>query len=216
LLPSGVSGDLDLWPTNTSAATSGAAKLDQGFSNPTLGTASGGSGTGTIASGLTVTNIGTCTHSGSVISNPNGLGNMQRLAIASSAAADGVNVATSSFHAAGTQFLSEGDAAFVQMLVTVNSGGIYPRNMRALLTAFDGTITYLRMLYEIDAAKEVALPLTATRSFLLRTPVFIMPAGPALTNLQATFRATFAAAGNCTIDIGNIECRRFRSGGVYS
>jgi lysophospholipase L1-like esterase len=215
LIPTGISGDLDLWPTNTSAATTGATKLDQGFANPTMGTASGGSGTGTIAANLTVTNIGTATHSGSVIANPNGLGNMQRIAITSNAAADGVNVATDSFHAAGTQFLSEGDEAYVQMLVTVNSGGIYPRNMRCLLTAFNGTTTYLRMLHETDPTKEVALPLLATRSFLMRTPTFVMSPGAALTNLQGTFRATFAGAGACTIDIGNIECRRSRSGGVY-
>lgn len=216
-LPDSLAGDLDIWPNNSSAASTGAAALDQGFTNPVFATTTGGTGTGTIASGLTVTNIGTATHAGSPVTNPNGIGNMQRIAVTSNAAADGVDITTSSVHASGGTFLTAGDEAFAQVLVTLNSGGIYPRNLFTRLTYFNGT-NYLSLLFEVPstAGDEKALPLTATRSFLLRTPKFIVPSGAAASSVTVKMRPTFAAAGACTIDIGNLEVRRIRSGGVYS
>ncbi len=221
VLPSSLAGDLDLWPNNSSAATSGANNLlDQGIANPIMGTTSGGTAgtgaSGTVAASFTATGQGTGTVVCSVISNPNGIGNMQRMVITSNAAADGANLTTADFKAAGGTFLTAGDECWVQALVTVNTGGILPRHLRLHLLATDGSSNYFRMCMEIDAAKEVALPITATRSFLFRTPKFVMPAGFTPTSMTGVFRAAFAAAGSCTIDIGNFECRRFRSGGVYA
>jgi hypothetical protein len=208
---------LDVWPNNSNAASSGANNLiDQGFANPLFGTASGGSGTGTIAGSLTVTNINTATHSGSVAANtiPGGAGNMQSIAITSNAAGDGVDVTGATMHAAGGIFLAEGDQAWGQTLVRINSGGIYPRNLFFRLNAFNGS-NWNALQWEYDAAKDlIALPLTATRTFLIRTPILTAPSGT-ISNLQLKFRPVFAAAGACTIDIGHFECRRFRGGGLY-
>lgn len=218
LIPSGVSGDLDLWPSNTSAATAGAVLMDQGFANPTLGVASGGSGTGVIAGSLTVANQGGATHIGSIVSNPYGLGNMQRIAITNAGAGDGVLVTSATFHAAGGTFLAAGDKCWAQALVTVNSGGIYPRNLQLKVEGFQSPTTYTGTLFagQAVATDDLALPLTATRTYLLRTPTLTMPAGAAFSNLQIKFLPAFAGAGACSIDIGSIECRRFRGGGVYS
>lgn len=218
LFPSGIGGDLDIWPTASYASTSGAnSVIDQGFANPTFATASGGTGTGTIAGSLTVTNSG-ATHSGSVgaCTIPGGVGNMQTLAITASAAGDYVNVAGATVHAAGGTFLAAGDKCFAQCLLRVNSGGIYPRNMRLINIGTQGGTNYFSTLFEIDATKEVALPLTATRTLLLRTPVITMPSGAAFSSLPPALRLTFAAAGSCTVDISNFEVRRIRSGGVYA
>lgn len=218
LFPSGIGGDLDIWPHNSSAATSNCALLDQGFANPVLATASGGTGTGTIAGSLTVTNIATATHSGSVAANTmtGGTGNMQTIAVTSNANGDGVDVAGATFHAAGAKFMSAGDVAWAQCLLRINSGGIYPRNLFWRLQGYDGTTNWNALLWELNTTNEAALPLTAARTFLLRTPLLTKQAGADFSNLQLKLRATFAGAGSCTIDIGNIECRRFRSGGVYA
>jgi hypothetical protein len=216
LLPSGLAGDLDLWPNNSNASSSGGANLiDQGVINPVFGTTSGGTGTGTVAGSYTITNVGTATHSGSVVANPNGIGNMQRIAITSNANNDGVNIATASFHAAGGTFLSAGDEAYLQCLVTIGAGGIYPKNMRLQLACFDGTTTWVRKLFDIDAAKEVAMPLSAARTLLLRTPKFVVPSGLTFASVTGSLRPIFAAAGSCTIDVGNFECRRTRAGTGY-
>ena len=217
-LPDSLAGDLDIWPNNSYAGATGAAALDQGFSNPVFATTTGGTGTGTIASGLTVTNIGTATHAGSSVTAASGIGNAQRIAITSNAAGDGVDITTTSVHASGGTFLSPGDEAFAQVMVTLNSGGIYPRNLFTRLTYFTGT-NYLSLLFEVPstAGDEKALPLTATRSFLLRTPKFIVPAGTA-SSVTVKMRPTFAVGGAAvgTIDISNLEVRRIRSGGVYA
>ena len=217
LLPSINPSQLDVWPNNSSAASAGANNLiDQGFANPLFGTASGGSGTGTIAGSLTVTNIGTATHIGSVAANtiPGGTGNMQSIAITSNAAGDGVDVTGATMHAAGGIFLAEGDQAWAQALVRINSGGIYPRNLFFRLNAFNGS-NWNALQWEYDAAKNlIALPLSATRTFLIRTPILTAPAG-SITNIQMKFRPVFAASGSCTVDISQFECRRFRGGGLY-
>lgn len=219
-LPDSLYGDLDVWPSNSSAYFGGAAALDQAFNNPGFATTTGGSGTGDIAADLTVTNVGGASHVGSSIANPVGPGNMQRLVITSTAAGDGVDVLTSSVHDAGGTFLAAGDEAFGQALVTIQGGGIYPRNLFFRLNYFDGTTGWLSLLFEVPSTPlapgdEKALPLTGTRSFLLRTPRFIVPA-TAATNLTVKFRPTFAGAGSCTIDIGNLEVRRLRAGAVYT
>ncbi len=216
ILPSGIAGDLDVWPNASFAGSTNAVLLDQGFANPVFATASGGTGTGTIAGSLTVTNIGTATHSGTVgaCTIPGGNGNMQSFAITSNADSDGIDVTTATSHSAGGTFLAAGDAAWAQMLVRVNSGGIYPRNLFFRLQGIAGS-TYNRLSFENNDTNEDALPLAATRTFLLRTPVFVAPA-TALTSLVVKFRPVFDAAGDCTIDISNLEIRRFRSGGVYS
>lgn len=212
--------DLDIWTSNTSAATTGTGVLgmiDQGFANPILATATGGTGTGTIAGSLTVTNLGTATHSGSVIANPNGYGNMQRIAITSNAAGDGIQLATSSFHAAGGTFASAGDILWGEAIITVNSGGIYPKNLFFRLNAFSNPTNYNNLLWEAETSPaEVVLPFSGTRTFLLRTPAWVVPAGVSFSNMDIKFRPTFAGAGACTIDIGNIASRRIRAGGVYS
>lgn len=216
ILPSGIAGDLDVWPNASFAGSTNAALLDQGFANPVFATASGGTGTGTIAGSLTVTNIGTATHSGTVAACtiPGGNGNMQSLAVTSNADSDGVDVVTATAHAAGGTFLSPGDAAWGQMLLRVNSGGIYPRNLFLRLTGFNGS-NYNRVLFENNDTNEDALPLTASRTFLLRTPLLVAPA-TALSSLTLKLRAVFDGAGAGSIDISNMEIRRFRSGGVYS
>lgn len=226
ILPSGIGGDVDVWPNASFAGSTNAALLDQGFANPTFGTASGGTagsgvtlGAGAIAGSLTLTGIagGTIASGGATVAAttiPGGVGNMQSMAITSSAAGDGIDVTTASAHAAGGAFLSEGDAAWAQMLVRVNSGGIYPRNLFFRLQAIAGS-TYNRLSWEANGTNEKALPLTASRTFLLRTPVFVATA-TALTSLVVKFRPVFDAAGAGSIDFGNLEIRRFRSGGVYS
>ncbi len=217
LFPSGIGGDLDVWPHNSSAATSNCALLDQGFANPVFATGSGGTGTGTVPGSITITNIGTASHSCSVAINTmtGGTGSMASVAITSGADGDGVDVACATAHAAGTTFLTEGDTAWAQMLLRINSGGIYPRNLFFRLQGYDGATNWSALLWELNTTNELALPLTATRTFLLRTPLLTKGAA-AYTNLQAKLRATFAGAGSCTIDIGNFEIRRFRSGGIYS
>lgn len=215
LLPSGLgNGDLDLWPNNSNASSSGGANLiDQGVINPVFGNTSGGTGSGVVAANYTIANIGTASHVGSVIPNPNGIGYMQRMAITSNAAGDGVSLTTGSFHEAGGTFLRAGDECYLQGLVTVNGGGIYPRNMRFQLAAFDGTNTWVRKLFDIDAAKEVAMPLPGTRTFLMRTPKLVVPPGLTFSSVTGSLRPTFAAAGACMIDVGNFECRRTRAAG---
>lgn len=220
LFPSGIGGELDVWNTAGWAGSTGANGLiDQGFANPTLATASGGTGTGTIAGSLTVTNINAGTHSGSVAACtiPGGSGNMQTIAITSTTGGggDGVDIAGATMHASGGTFLSVGDTAYAQCLLRINSGGIYPRNLFWRLQGFDGTTNWNALLWEVDNTKENALPLTATRTFLLRTPILTKSAA-AYTNLQFKLRATFAGAGTCTIDISNLSCHRFRSGVSYT
>lgn len=218
ILPSGLAGDLDLWPNNSNASSSGGANLiDQGVINPVMGTTSGGTGTGTVAGSYAITNVATATHVGSVIANPNGIGNMQRIVITSNANNDGVSMATATFHAAGGTFLNAGDEVYLQCLVTINSGGIYPKNMRLQFLALDsGATNWLRKVFDIDATKEAALPLTASRTLLLRTPKFVVPAGLTFTSVVGSLRPIFAAAGSCTIDVGNFECRRIRAGSSYA
>lgn len=227
LFPSGLSGDLDIWPHNSHAGSSGAnGLLDQGFSNPCLSTGTGGTagagvtlGAGQIASGLTLTGIGTgtvATPTTAATTIPGGIGNMQTIPITSGAAGDGVDITTSSFHAAGGTFLRAGDLAFGQCLLRVNSGGIYPRNMFYRLNGFASPDNYNAVLFELDATKENALPMGGTRTFLLRTPLLLVPAGISFSNLVLKSRITFAGAGACTVDIGNIECRRIRAGVLYS
>lgn len=217
VLPSGLAGDLDLWSSNSNAASSGGANMiDQGVINPLMGTASGGTGTGAVAGSHTITNVGTATHVGSVIANPNGVGNLQRIAITSNANNDGVSFATASFHAQGGTFLNAGDEVYLQCLVTINSSGIYPKNLRLQFLALDNLATnWLRKVFDIDAAKEVALPLTAARTLLLRTPSFIVPAGLTFTSVVGSLRPIFAAAGACTID-ARFECVRIPAGSRYA
>ena len=224
VLPSSLGGDLDIWAGTGNAGSTNAAALDQGFSNPNFLTASGGTlstGTGALPAGLTLTAIGTgAAGACSVAANTmtSGTGNMATIPITSSAAGDGVDLTTSSVHAAGGTFLTTGDVAWAQMMVRINSGGIYPRNLFFRLTFFNGT-NYFSLLYEVPgtAGDEKALPLTASRTFLLRTPSFTVPAGiAAASSITAKFRPTFAAAGSCTIDVSNLEIRRIRSGTVYA
>ena len=226
ILPTGVAGDIDIWPNASFAGSTNAALLDQGFANPTFATASGGTagsgvtlGAGAIAGSLTLTGIGTGTiaSGGATVAAttiPGGVGNMQSMAITSGAAGDGIDVTTATAHAAGGTFLNPGDAAWAQMLVRVNSGGIYPRNMFFRLQGIAGS-TYNRLLWEANGSNEKALPLTASKTYLLRTPLFVAPP-TALSALVVKFRPIFDAAGAGSIDIGNLEIRRFRSGGVYS
>lgn len=217
ILPTGISGDLDIWPHNSSAATAGAVLMDQGFANPLFGTASGGTGTGTIAGSLTVTNIGTATHVGSVATSTisGTKGNMQTIDITSNADGDGVDIVTTSFHTAGGTFLAAGDTCWAQQFLQIVSGGIYPRNLFFRLQGFQNPTNYNALLFELDTAKEVALPFTGTTDLLLRTPTLTMPSGAAFTNLTIKSRITFAGAGTCTIRIAHLEARRFRVGGVY-
>lgn len=221
LLPAISATGLDVWTSNSYAGSAGANNLiDQGFINPLFGTASGGTLntgiTGTGAAGLTISQIAGGAAAASVVSNGiTGIGNMQRLAVTSSGNGDGVDVTGATMHAAGGTFLQPGDQAFAQALVTLNSGGIYPRNLFFRLQGYDGTTNWSALSHELNTTNEpIALPLTGTRSFLLRTPIFTAPDLP-MSNLQIKFRPTFAGAGACTIDIGHFECRRFRGGGLY-
>jgi len=215
LYPTGLYGDIDVWPHRAFAGTTGAnGRLDQGFSNPVFATTTGGTGTGTIASGLTVTNTAGASHSGSVGAStiPGSIGNMQTLDITSTAAGDGAVVLQSTVHAAGGTFAGVGDTVWAEALVRVNSGGIYPRNLRLLLNGFSSPDNYFATLFEQDAAKELALPFTATRTLFLRTPNIVVPSGVNFSNLQASFRPVFAGAGSCTIDIANFAVRRIKAG----
>lgn len=222
VLPTGITNNFDIWTNSAFASSTGAAQLDQGFQNPVLGTATGGTLnagiTGTGAGSLTFTAIAGGSAVASVISNPNGFGNMQRLEITSAADNDGIDVTTSSFHNVGpdSNFLQAGDVAWAQAVVTINSGGIFPKNLFFRLTGFANPVNYNALWSELDTSKVAALPLTATRTFLLRTPLLTVPTGVTFSSLTIKFRPVFAAAGACTIDIGNIECRRFRSDGVYT
>lgn len=220
-LPSGIAGDLDIWPHSGSAASTNAASLDQGFGNSTFATASGGTGTGTIAGSFTAANVGAATHNGDSVgatAMTGGFGNMQTITITSGGNDQGITFETASFHAAGTRFLAAGDQAFGQCLVRIRSGGIYPKNVALRLQGYDGTNNHTAQLFEPSSGAptaEAALPLTATRTFLLRTPLLTAPSA-AFTSLTMRLRPLFAGAGTCQIDIGNFECRRFRAGGVYA
>jgi len=218
LLPSGIGSDLDVWHNAGYASSTNASNLDQGFQNPCFATGTGGTGTGTIAGSITVTNIGTATHNGSVSANTmtGGSGNMQTIAITSNASGDGVDISSStSMHNVGTTFVTAGDSLWFQAMVRVNSGGIYPRNMFTRLLGFQNPTNYSSVLFELDAAKEYALPLTETRTFLLRTPILVVPSGSGFSSLLWKMRITFAGAGSCTVDVGNPDTRRFKSSGVY-
>ncbi len=220
-LPSGIAGDLDVWPNTGYAGSTNAATLDQGFGNPTFATASGGTGTGTIAGSMTAANVGAATHNGDSVgatAMTGGLGNMQTITITSGGDAQGITFECSSVHASGTRFLNAGDTAFGQCFLRIRSGGIYPKNIGLRLQGYDGTYNHTAYLFEPSGGAptaEGALPLTATRTFLLRTPILTAPTA-AFTSLTMRLRPIFAAAGTCQIDVGNFEIRRFRTGGVYS
>jgi lysophospholipase L1-like esterase len=228
LFPSGMSGDIDIWPNNAYADSAGAnGVLDQAFQNPNFATATGGTagagvtlGAGQIAGSLTLTGIagGTVLTPTTALSTiPGSTGNMQTIPITSTASGDGVAITnTVSLHNVGTTFLASGDQAYLQCFMRINSGGIYPRNLFARLLGFNGTTNYFNNFHDnATPANEIALPLTGTRTFLIRTPIFLK-SGAALTALNLRIAPTFAGAGACTIDISNLEVRRLKSGGIYS
>jgi lysophospholipase L1-like esterase len=227
ILPNGIEGDLDIWPNNSSAVDTNAAGLDQGVRNPLMvvgsgGTLSGFSG-GTAATDTpqyyTTTKIGTPTSSvASLVSSPYG-GFGQHVEIQSAADGDGYTVASASFHAAGGAFLSAGDVAWAQCIVTLDAESVYPKNITMRLNGFvNPTHYYAWALCNATAFPEVALPLTGARSFLLRTPPMLVPAGVAFTSLIARAGVYYAGAAGaaCGSTVSNMECRRFRPGGVYA
>jgi len=214
LYPFGVPAAKGLWPNNCHASTSGSgAKIDQGFANTCLGTASGGTGTGTIAGSFTVTNGAGASHSGSVATTaiPGGLGNMQTLAITSSAAGDSVQIEGANAAFSGGNFLATGDAAYFETLIRIRSGGIYPRNIMARMIANNVVgVTYDRQLFEPSAAQEVALPFSGDTVLLMRTPTFLRD-GNQLNTIVTRLRFEFAAAGSCTVDFCNWQVRRIKA-----
>jgi hypothetical protein len=216
---------VDIWNSNRYAGNTNAAGLNQGFINPVLATASGGTagagvtlGAGAIAGSLTITGVATGTIAGgnatvAASTIPGGSGNMQSMIITSAADGDGVTVVTASAHAAGGQFLVPGDYAFAQMLCRINAGGIFPKRLYFRLIGFATPTTKTSTLFDdiIPLNDAVAIPELSGVTLLLRTPLIYINSGMGnLTNLQLTFTPVFAGAGNCTINIGNIEIRRIR------
>lgn len=215
--PSSLAGDLDIWPHAAYAGSGGSnGQIDQGFVNPIMTTAGGtGTGTGTIARFLTIANNGGASHNGSVATStiPGGVGNMQSLAITSAGSGDSVDVTGQEVLGSAAGFLADGDAAFMQALVRINAGGIYPRNVSLRLSGYKNPTTVAAQCFEPGTTngREVALPLAGTRTMLLRTPLLVSPTG-GFGTITPRLHVEFAGAGSCTVDIGNFEVRRLRAG----
>ncbi len=228
ILPTGISGDLDIWPNNSSAVDTNAVLLDQGVRNPLMVVGSGGTLTG-FSGGTAATDtpqyyttlkLGTPTTSvASLVASPYG-GFGQHVEIQPAANNDGFSVASTSFHNAGrTQFLQPGDMAWAQCIITLDAETVYPKNIGMRLNPYTGTTNYYAYaMLGSPTYAEVALPLTGARSFLVRTPQFVVPAGVTFTSIIARAFVYYAgsAAAACGVTVSNMECRRFRSGGVYS
>lgn len=228
ILPTGISGDIDIWPNNSSAVDTNAVLLDQGVRNPLMVVGSGGTLTGfsggTAATDTpqyyTTAKVGTPTSTvASLVSSPYG-GFGQHVEIQPAANGDGFTVASASFHNAGrTQFLEPGDSAWAQCIVTLDAESVYPKNITMRLNPFTGVTNYFAWaLCNTPTYAEVALPLAGARSFLVRTPLFVVPSGVTFTSVIARAGAYYAGAAGaaCGVTISNMECRRFRAGGVYA
>ena len=208
LFPAGPGTNFELWRTSAWAGASGANGLvDQGFSNPTFATTTGGTlstGSGNLPAGLTLTAIGGGSAGLCVVAAcdiPGGSGNMVTIPGTTTASGDGWDLTSASAHGAGGTFLTPGDQAYAQMLIRLN-GGIYPRNMFFRLTGFNGS-NYHALQWELDVSKEIALPLSGSPVFLLRTPILTCPSGAALSSLTFKFRPTWAGAGTPSISVSN-------------
>lgn len=212
-------GSLPIWPHNAGAATSGATGLNQGFANACFGTASGGSGaTGTVAGSLTVAALAGGSAVGSVATCdiPGGVGNMQTLVVTSAGANSGVSVTSASFHAAGGTFLTPGDIAWGQGLFQIpGSQALYPKSCTFRLNGFKSPLTWSMSFCPLEAAEEVALPITETTNLLIRTPPMLIPPGLAFSSLTLSALFTFAAAGDCTVKFSNWHCVRFPQGAGF-
>lgn len=142
---------------------------------------------------------------------PGGAGNMLTLSITCSAAGDGIDMLSTSVH--GGTFITNGDSAWAEYLMRANSGGIYPRNVHARLTAYNGS-NFIRQWCEEDATKEIALPMSGSPVLLAssRDNPFRMPAGAAaLSDLALRGRATSGGAGTMSISVSNAAVRRVKA-----
>lgn len=228
ILPTGIDGDLDMWPNNSSAVDTNAVLLDQGVRNPLMVVGAGGTLTGfsggTAATDtpqyFTTAKVGTPTSTvASLVTSPYG-GFGQHVEIQPASNGDGFTVASASFHNAGrTQFLEPGDMAWAQCIVTLDAESVYPKSISLRLNPYTGAVNYFYMALDLAPTYiDVALPLSGAKSFLLRTPTFIVPAGVTFTSLISRAGVYYAGAAGaaCGATVSNMECRRFRSGGVYS
>ncbi len=223
LFPAGAGTNFDLWRTAAWAGASGANSLvDQGFSNPTFATTTGGTvntGSGNLPAGMTLSAI--ASGSAGAISVAacdiqGGVGNMVTIPITSTASGDGIDITSSSVHAAGGTFVAPGDTCFARLLLRVNGGGIYPRNLNFRLTAFNGS-NFIQQQFELDVSKEIALPFSGSPVLLLRTPAFVMPAGAAaLSSLTWRLRPTCAGAGAASVSFCCPSIERIKSGASYA
>lgn len=218
--PSGVSGTIDTWPSNSSAATSVGAssdfKLDQGHANPLMiatgGTVPAGSayGSQTIVAYGSPTSVTGATGT----ANPLGQGNLQQITVASLADGDGFDATSASFHNAGGTFLGPGDSAWGQALVIVKSGGIWPKSILFRVIGYNGS-NYTRSWGTFDPSKEVPLNFGQDTALLLRTPLITVPSGiAAFSSLTLRLGVKYAGAGSGVTQY-NMECRRFRAGQSY-
>lgn len=206
--PGGVgAGDLDIWPHDSFAGTSGAAgRIDQGFANPIFAAASGGTGTGVVAGSLTVANTAGGTHNGSVAASTilGSYGNMQGLALVAAAAGDGATITGAS---TSSGFAAAGDYVWAQALVRINAGGIFPRALELRLNGFQNPTNWQALEWQAQDATDVAFPFTASTTLLLRTPKLLVPSG-AFSALIPRLLVRFAGAGSCSIDIANLQIMR--------